>query len=474
MRPAFSAAVALVVGLGIASPLWAAVRVDVNAELRLLELGQTAPRHIPGATYRVAVFTYEDPDGTGLGNEAAALVERAILTGNSASSLGVLRYEGDLSPRHPGDLGYFDKVERVVASQGVALAVWGRIARSRGGLLVDTYAQVPAQTVDSRLTWRLRLPKEMGGEPLLARLRPNRFLIQRLQLPLGGADAIRSAAQRLDELRRTPADAAAIAGRLPREHVYSLLRRQDQWVFLQVQGGPGGWARLPACPGECDGFLNAASFAGGLIGYMESGSAPPELPGLTPEALAVRDQLLALDALNDPRLVGHSVDLARRWATRAAKPPGASTGTGTAVPPGGAAAANAAAMAHVSSLLLDGFSAAYERTRPELESLRQAVREGREQAPVGVTMGPAAFEATGLRRLSPLEVGLVYDRIRVDRESLRSIAFELVDAALLDPRNAELLRNIAVLFRSSGDAERAAKADRLAGEASRQRTGSTR
>jgi hypothetical protein len=453
------------VGLGLVAPVHGEKRVDVNAELRLLDLGQTPPRHIPGAAFRVAVFTYEDPDGTGLGNEVAALLARTILISSGVSSLGVVRYEGDLAPRRPGDLSYFDKVERVVANQGVSLAVWGRIARSRGGLLVDTYAQVPAETIESRLTWRLRLPGGMGGEQLLARLRPSRFAIQRLQLPPEALNTIRTAAQRLDELRGTPADAAAVVGRLPKEQVYSLLRRQGEWAFVQVQGGPGGWARLPACPGECGSFLSAATFAGGLIGYMESGSAPPELPGLTLEAQAVRDQLLALDALNDPRLVGRSMDLTKSWSARVQTPLGARRGT--PLPPGGAAAANAAALARVSRLLLSGFSAAYEETRPQLETLRQAVREGRLKPPVGVTMGPAAFEATGFRFLSPLDVGLVYDRVTVARESLRSIAFELVDAALLDPRNPELLRNITVLFRSAGDGERAAKADRLAKQAGR-------
>jgi hypothetical protein len=468
MRPVFSAAAVFLVSLGMAAPLWAGKRVDVNAELRLLELGQTPPRHIPGASFRVAVFTFEDPDGTGLGDKAAALVERAILTGHSASSLGVLRYEGDLSPRQPGDLGYFDKVERVVASQGVALAVWGRIARSRGELVVDTYAQVPSQTVESRFTWRLRMPHGMGGEQLLARLRPNRFAIQRLQLPLGAANAIRSAAQRLDELHGMPADAAAIVGRLPKEQVYTLLRREGDWVFLQVRGGPGGWARMPSCPGECGGFLNAATFAGGLIGYQERGSAPPELPGLTPEARAVRDQLLALDGLNDPELIGQSIDLMKRWSSPVPTSSGAGTGSqAPRLPPGAAAAANAAAMARVSGLLMRGFNEAYERTRPELESLRRAVREGRLKPPVGVPEGPGALRENGLQSLSPLDIGLIYDRTAVDREALRAIAFQLVDAALLDPRNPELLQNIAVLFRSAGDAERAAKADRLAQPAGR-------
>jgi hypothetical protein len=455
---------ALLVVVAAARPLSAGVRVDVNAELRLLELGQTPPRHIPGAATRVAVFTYEDPDHTGLGDEAAALVERAILTGNGASSLGVLRYEGDLSPRRAGDLGYFDKVERVVAGQDVTIAVWGRIARSRGGLVLDTYAQVPAKTIESRFTWRLRLPRDMGGEPLLARLRPNRFAVQRLTMPLPAADAMRTAARRLDELRASPADAATVVSRLPREHVYSLVRRQGEWVFLQLRGGPGGWARLPSCPGECATFLDAAAFVGSLVGYIESGITPAEPSGLTTDALAVRDQLLALDALNDARAIGQSLDLVRRWSGRA--PRHGAGASAVAAPPGGAAAANAAAMARVAGLLMEGFDSAYRRTRPELDSMRRAVREGRLAPPVGVPAGVVALEA-GPGSLSPLDLGLVYDRTTIDPRALRAIALELVDAAALDPRNPELLHNIAVLFRRAGDPERAARADRLAAAASR-------
>jgi hypothetical protein len=465
VRPALATATALLGTIALAGPLWAGKRVDANAELRLLELGQTPPRHIPGAAVRVAVFTYEDPDRTGLGDGVAALVERAILTGNSASSLGVLRYEGDLSPRKAGDLGYFDKVARVIGGQDVSVAVWGRLARSRGQLVIDTYAQVPVKAVQSRFTWRLRLPRAMGGEPLLARLRPNRFPVQRLTVALDAADAIRSAAQRLDELRASPADGARVVGRLPREQVYSPARRQGDWVFLQVRGGSSGWARMPSCPGDCAGFLSAPAFVGGFVGYIDSGVVPPELPGLTPEALALRDQLLALDALNDPQRLGQSLELTRQWSSRAPRPGAA--GTRAAVPPGGAAAANAAAMAKVGRLLMEGFSAAYDRTRPELESLRRAVREGRLKPPVGVPAGVDALRETGSGSLSPLDTGLVYDQITVDAPSLRAIAVDLVDAAALDPRNPELLHNIAVLFRRAGDPERAAKAERLAEAAAR-------
>ena len=462
MRPAFLAAAVVLVGLGAAAPLRGGVKVDVNRELRLLELGQTPPRHIPGAKYRVAVFTYEDPDRTGLGDSAAALMERAILTGNGVSSLGVLRYEGDLSPRRPGDLGYFDKVDRVVASQGVSLAVWGRIARAGSHLLVDTYLQIPPETLETRFTWRLRLPREMGGDQLLARLRPNRFAIQRLQLPAGAADVLQSTAQHLDELRASPTDASAIVGRLPKEQVYSLTQRQDPWVFLQVDKGPGGWARLPACPGGCGAFLGAASFAGGFLAYLQSGSVPPERPDLTPEALAVRDQL-ALDSLDDPGAIEYLIDLPKRWSTRAAAPSPAALGGRATVPQGGAAA-NAAALARLSLLLKEGFSASYEKTIPRLDSLRQAVRDGRMKPPVGVAREQLMPSD---RALSPLDIGLIYDEVVVDREMLRKIAFDLVDAASVDPRNPELLHNIAVLFRRAGDAERATKAERFAEQAAR-------
>ncbi len=367
-------------------PLHAEIRVDVNEELRLLELGKTPPRRIPNAKFRVAVFTYEDPNGTGLGDQAAALMARAILTGSGASSLGVLRYEGDLSPSKPGDVSYFDKVERVVASQDVALAVWGRISRQGDEILLDSYAQVPVETVESRFTWRLRLPKDMGGEELSARLRPNRFALQRLRVPVAVSDSIRQSAQRLDELRERPADGAVVVARLPKERVYFLARRQEEWVFLQVQGGPGGWARLPACAGDCGGFLDGAAFAGDLLAYMGTGRIPSERSGLSPEALAVRDQLAALDGLNEAHRIAESLELTKRWTAHVSThstPAIAVSGQPTVVPPGGAAAANAAALAELSGLLARGFRASYDRMREELPGLTPGGEGGTPRGPGG-------------------------------------------------------------------------------------------
>jgi hypothetical protein len=52
----------------------------------------------------------------------------------------------------------------------------------------------------------------------------------------------------------------------------------------------------------------------------------------------------------------------------------------------------------------------------------------------------------------------------LDRRTLRSIAFRLAEASLEDPRNTDVLHNLAVLFEYAGDTERAALAGRLAEE----------
>ena len=83
-------------------------RIDIESELRLLEQGKTLPRRIPGARFRVAVFTYEDPSGTDLGNAMSALVSAHILMNSRVSSIGVLRYEGRLAPTRESRLSYFD------------------------------------------------------------------------------------------------------------------------------------------------------------------------------------------------------------------------------------------------------------------------------------------------------------------------------------------------------------------------------
>src|SRR5262245_12695276 len=90
--------------------------LDIDRELKLLEERIQPPLRIPGAEFRVAVFAYEDPDGTGVGNALASIVAAEILLRSTVKSIGVLRYEGRLVPTEAEPLSYFDKVEKLTAA----------------------------------------------------------------------------------------------------------------------------------------------------------------------------------------------------------------------------------------------------------------------------------------------------------------------------------------------------------------------
>ncbi|MCB1578413.1 MAG: hypothetical protein KDI81_14090, partial [Xanthomonadales bacterium] len=46
----------------------AIIGVDVNEDIDSVLSGRAPPLHLPDAKYRIAVFEFEDPDGTGLGS----------------------------------------------------------------------------------------------------------------------------------------------------------------------------------------------------------------------------------------------------------------------------------------------------------------------------------------------------------------------------------------------------------------------
>jgi hypothetical protein len=61
-----------------------------------------------------------------------------------------------------------------------------------------------------------------------------------------------------------------------------------------------------------------------------------------------------------------------------------------------------------------------------------------------------------------------YDEIRLDDKVLQPIAIGLAHASQDDPRNVEVLNNLAILFRVLHDEQRAGLASRLAASASAQ------
>ena len=428
--------VAVLAAFTAARPAHGEVRINVQRELQLIEQGR-ATRHIPNARHRVAIFSYEDPDRTGLGVALAALAGRTILTSSEVSSLGVLRYEGDLAPEFPGAPGYFDKVDRVVAAQGVSLAVWGRVRRSMGQLMIDTYVQIPLEEVDDHFTWKLQLPARMTSDALRARLHPNRLVVQRLVLASTAQDQVRTAAAGLDELRAGPDSAAPVRALLPQGQPYSLEEARSGWVRLRLDETRSGWSHVPSCSEPCSAFLSAARFAGAMLRFMADRTLPDAAADLTVEARAAADQVRALSAMGRPAGLAGALDIAERWLRPGV--PGPNEGvTGRGLAAGGSTFANIFALSRTASLLVQAY---------EVEVSGSASREIRPRSP--------AFDREAWSRLTP------------DRASVGGIARRLARAALVHPRDPDLLHNLAVLFEYAGDHQRALTARQLAAQTSK-------
>ena len=100
---------AVMLGVAQVNSVCAAERVSLEDQLRILEQGRVPEKLIAGAEYRVAVFTFDDADGTGLNDAFAALAAREILTGSSVYSIGVIFFEGGLSTCRQRLLGHKDE-----------------------------------------------------------------------------------------------------------------------------------------------------------------------------------------------------------------------------------------------------------------------------------------------------------------------------------------------------------------------------
>ena len=411
------------------------VRINVQRELQLIEQGR-ATRHIPNARHRVAIFSFEDPDRTGLGVPLAALAGRTILTSSRVNSLGVLRYEGDLAPERPGAPGYFDKVERIVAAQGVSLAVWGRVRKSRGQLLVDTYLQIPPEEITDHFSWTLQLPARMKGDALRARLYPNRLAVQRLTLVATADEQVRVAAAALDELRAEPDGAAPVQVRLPQGETYSLEEARDGWVRLRLDGTRAGWARVPTCADPCAQFLSAARFAGEMLRFMSDRTVPLASDDLTPEARAAADQVRALSSMKEATGLARAADVAERWLRRQAPEPTEGQSTSVASLSGGTFA-NILVLSSTASLLVAEYDDEISRRASAAPGPR-----------------PPGFDREAWSKLAP------------SADAVGMIARKLARSAILHPRDPDLLHNLAILFDYAGDSARAASAYKLAEQAS--------
>ena len=405
--------------LGVCAPALAGIAVDVARDLKLLDEGMTPPKRFGDVAFRLAVFSYEDPDRLGLGDALAALASHELLAGARVSSIGVLRYSGRLTPE-PGEAqGYFDKVERLARAQEPTAALWGMTRRDGDAVVVETFLQLPASTRVPGLQARLRLPAAMGEGELRATAGSDRLLLQRLRLPAGAVQAIADAARRLGELREQPRTEAPVRARLPLGTVFYVVERRSGWVRMAVAGGASGWVPISGhCSGACAPLLDAARFVSQLLAFVHRREPPDPAGSLAADARQLRDELFAMSVLDRaPPRFAHEEAIAALAAWQAVGRPLAAEG-----PTLGATAANLRLMARLAG---------------ELRRARAALPAGDRSA---------------------------YDRIVLAPDLVRDAAYEAAEATRVDPRNADLLHNLALLYRWLGDTERAALAERLLGQ----------
>lgn len=413
-----------------AHPVAAAVHIDIHDELnRLKELGRpsgqtkvvpglkedidgilagrTLPLRIPDAKYRIAVFEFEDPDRTGLGGAVSALISREILLASGLHSLGVLRYFGSLEPTPDHPQAYFDKVDLVVAAQRASLAVWGMIRRDGNEIVVDVQAQIPDAMVAEYFTWKLTLPRAMGGETLMAKVWPTRLRVQRARLPLSVVPALQRMADAIDVVREAPSDTARVVARLPKDTTYSVQEVRGDWAKFVVNGEAGWVPRAGQCRRECAPLLATAEFIGALLNFGGGGPVPKISSDLSRDTAVVARQLAVLTSLrrNEFRPANYYLE---RWDDGHAR----------------------------------DFGAPYADVLA-LSTLAAQLHDHGDQA---------------------------YDTIRLDDAAVSEVARALARASQDDPRNVEVLNNLAVLFRFLRDERRAGLASRLSAAAQENRS----
>ncbi|MFA5242596.1 MAG: hypothetical protein WC392_09525 [Sulfuricella sp.] len=390
----------------------AGMQLDIEKELQLLRDGQ-AQKHIGMARYRFAVFTFEDPDNTGLGNAVASILSHDLLMNSKVSSIGVLRYVGDLS-KASGDqqLRYFDKVEPLIESQGVQVAIWGSIRRSGEGVRIDSFMQLSPSVMRSAFSFSFSMPPEIGRGRLVHRIGPDRMLTQRIALSPEQAGKLVPVAVDLDRLRAAPNDHAPYVAQLPLGSVYYVQRRQGEWIQVGLQSGQSGWLRSTGfCTGSCASLLSVSRFASGLMAYDDRASLPELSEKLAPDAKAFIDQLWAVEVLN-----GAPAKYAEQEALYRLDPWCPAKSGEQAIPPGGAAICNLHAIARL----------------------------------IGLSRKAAWQQLQGGQ---------------MKEDTMRSVADELARISMSDPRHVPTLKNLATLFDFLGDVERARLATRLADEA---------
>jgi hypothetical protein len=361
---------------------------------------------------RLAVFTFDDPDSTGLGDAISFLLAKKLLYSAQVPSFAVVNYSQGTARDDSG--AYFDKVDLITADQGFLFALWGRISMTDGGIQIDSFMQ--AQTHDQGLPYArtVSLPRAMGGGNLIARLNPNRIQLQSFVISDEDARGIQQAAANLAILRARPDLKSRTVARMAKDQQYTLVEKQGQWVRVETSNGLSGWTSVDQfCVEKCAQLLQAAVLADDLVAQMSGRERVPVSDALSRDAHVFSDQLTAILALQtDPKKAASIVD------GSTITPPGAEGISGEkALPPWAAGNANLLAVAQVSSALQEA-----RRGQPNLEA------------------------------------------VRLKTEFVREMANDLAAASVTDPSNLIILDNLASLYKYLGDQKRLSLALTIAKE----------
>jgi hypothetical protein len=254
--------------------------------------------YFPKARNRVAVFTFDDPDKTGLGDDLSFLISKGLLFSAPVRSFGVVNYQEGTAPEEPGALAYYDKVEKITSGQDFVVSIWGRITKSMGTITVHAFGQLGISDQSKRFSFQARLPKAMGGGTLHVQPQISRFPIARLRLSAVSVEDIAAAATSVRKLREAPDPMAPVVDYLREGSAYRVIASHGDWVQLQQGNGSPGWTSVKVfCKEECRGLTNIVEFGNGLVAAANGTVFRRPVKGLSAEARAAQQQIYATQLL---------------------------------------------------------------------------------------------------------------------------------------------------------------------------------
>jgi hypothetical protein len=306
------------------------IRREIVALQKELEsLPQVATRHFPGVRNKLAVFTFEDPAQTGLGDAVSFIASKSLLFHTPVRSLAIVNFQQGLTPDSTG-LSYFEKVDRIVVDQGYLASLWGEIGNAGDDYVIETYVQLHAAADSSRLHAKLEAPGL--SSPLRGSLQSNRLWLQTKVMSRDALKQLQSVAQQIRKLRATPDAAAEQTGELSEGVQYWINDRRGDWIQLETKDGKRGWTSVRQfCQGDCRAITDAADFVSQLAVYVNAGSWSGTFEGFRPSVAAFNEQVSLLQALNGNKDLRSAVSRAKEWSASGGRPGGAALANLTAL-----------------------------------------------------------------------------------------------------------------------------------------------